>query len=156
MFYVSRQHQYTSGRSTVEVESGGMDCAGPDMLVPLYSSLGEGQEYSDPREAVEAAIAVCRAWRADGEKRASVAFGSTGGMGVEIEPATFETARKWAERVWEGLPKCMGCVDPLPSKHKRWRANDYDGFEYCSESCAETAREYEERETARLNGEDGA
>lgn len=100
-FFVSRQKYYYSGVPVVEVTSGGLDYAGADMLVPKFP--GEGMEYDDPVEAIEAAICICREWRKAGEKKASVGVGSTGGMGMELEPSTFADVRAWAQKRLEKM-----------------------------------------------------
>jgi hypothetical protein len=60
-FFVSRQSYYYSGIRVVEVVSGGIDMSGSDMLTAQYP--GEGKTYTDPVEAVEAAISIYRAWK---------------------------------------------------------------------------------------------
>lgn len=135
MYTVTRQHYYYSGAHAVEITQGGLDYAGADALCAKYP--GEFETFSDPREAAETAIAICRAWRADGCKRARLAFGCTHGMGMELEPTTFRDVRKTARRLYDQAPKCDGCREPLGSK--TWHANDWDGLEYCSERCAEEA-----------------
>src|SRR4051812_9877839 len=128
MFYVSRQKPYyQGGQLVVEVTSGGRDYAGADMLVPRY--LGEGVEYDDPREAVEAAVEITRAWRRDSKLPANsrqilIGTGSTGGGMAEIEGESFKAARKWARLVWAKLPKCGVCGNPLPEEHKRYHLID--------------------------------
>lgn len=98
-FFVSRQRYYYSGESVVEVVSGGRDYANADMLVPKYD--GEGQEYTDPLEAVEKALEILAAWRLDRpEIEIGIAVGTSAGMGMELEPDTMEYARAWAEK-WE-------------------------------------------------------
>lgn len=151
-FFVSRQRYYYSGKHVVEVTSGGLDYAGADMLGIDYP--GEGKEYADPREAVEAAIEICRSWRADRKSvatktnrydamRPSVAVGATAGMGLELEPTTFKEARAWANKHWESLPKCGHCGEPLPDKRNRYKLIDFaDDTEYCSEYCADKAYEF--------------
>jgi len=134
MFYVSRQKYYYSGINAVEIANGGQDLAGADMLVPKY--LGEGQEYVDPREAVEAAINICRAWRKDGTHNATLVMGSTLGMGIELEPITFEDAEKAAEKLYTNLPKCDQCGAVL-GKEKYRHIYDCDDQLFCSEQCAE-------------------
>jgi hypothetical protein len=152
-FYVSRQCYYYNGESTVEVTRGGSDYAGADMLVPKYN--GEGKEYNDPREAVEAAISICQQWRKDGEPKASVATGSTGGMGFELEKTTFALARKWAKEAYAALPKCDHCGEPLESDDKYYYLPDFaDDFKYCSENCANRAEEFFYKEMGELESEE--
>lgn len=156
MYYVSRQKYYYSGETVVEVTSGGADYAGSDMLNPKYP--GEAREYADPREAVEVAIAICRAWRKAGERKARVGIGGTGGMGIEIEPCSFDAARKRASEIWERLEKCGPCGNPLPEKRKRYRLcapYDYTGDEFCSESCADREFEFLARHDTENENSDG-
>lgn len=141
-YYVSRQLYYYSREQVVEVTAGGQDYAGADMLVPKYA--GEGREYTDPREAVEAACRIAREWRADaGDVRPPfeihVACGSTGGMGMELEPDTFAAARAWAEERWEELPKCDRCGEPI-TEGGGYMLTDFPSDErYCREYCADMA-----------------
>ena len=139
-YYVSRQFYHYSGTAVVEVTTGGADYAGADMLSVKYGSLGEGQEYGDPREAVEAAIEVCRAWRNAGVKDAKIAFGATGGMGIEIEPCSFADARDAADVLYAKLPKCSHCSEVLGKN--RYRGDDWSGDVQCSEYCAEKVAEW--------------
>ncbi len=154
MYYVSRQCRWPDGKLLVEIVSGGLDHAGADMLTPRFP--GEGQEYADPREAVEVAVRICAAWR-EVSTRAEwprLAYGSTLGGICETEPCSFSAARKAAKATWEALEKCERCGEPLPDKRKRFRANDWDGLEYCSSDCAERAAEWEEEQQRLLDGEE--
>ena len=151
MFTVTRQRQWPDGENVVEVSSGGLDYCNPDALAEKYS--GEFQEFTDPREAVETAITIVRAWRKDSRERISIGVGSTLGMTLPFSPDTFAHARAWAKQVWERLPKCAGCSEPLPAKNDRWSANDWDGLEYCSERCAIRAAEFEADEQAKFEQE---
>ena len=130
-WFVSRQHYY-DGRKVVEVAQGGTDYANPDMLVVRFKDHGEGKEYEDPRGAVAAAIAICRAWRSIMPGRISVAHGHTGGYTMPFEDTTFSEARKWAREVYEKLPKCDQCGNLLPKEHFI-----VDDDHFCSEYCAE-------------------
>lgn len=95
-FAVTRQHYYYSGEMLVEVTSGGFDYAGADCLMPKYP--GEGHEFDDPVEAVHAATQIRKAWcRAVKEPR-GLAVGTTGGMGLELEPCTIQEALAWAKK----------------------------------------------------------
>lgn len=143
-WYVSRQRYWPEGTPIVEVASGGLDYANPDMLVSKYP--GEAEEYTDPREAVAAAIAVCKAWRADGEKRAKVAHGATGGFTMPFEGCTYREAERWARETYARLPKCDRCGEIRPSDKDAWRLlDDWSGERFCSEQCAELAFEDDER-----------
>ena len=155
-YFVSRQRYWSEGTPVVEVAAGGLDYANPDMLGFKYRAEGEGEEYTDPREAVEAAIAVCRAWRADGT-RCHVATGATGGFTMPFEPTTFRDARAWAERAWERLPKCDGCGKPLPSEREQYRRlDDWTGERFCSERCCERAIEFDEQCDAEFAAQENA
>lgn len=92
---VTRQLQWPEGTPVVEVSAGGIDYVNPDALSPRYP--GEFQTYDDPVEAVEAAIAICRSWRRDGQKNARVGRGATGGMTMPFESCSFREARAWAK-----------------------------------------------------------
>jgi hypothetical protein len=151
MFTVTRQCQWPDGKNVVEVSIGGIDYTNPDALSAKYS--GEFEEYKNPREAVSTAIEIARQWRKDSGKRIAVAVGNTHGMTIPFSPDTQAHAIAWAKQVWESLPKCAGCNEPLPdSERERWHANDWDGLEYCSERCATRAAEFE----AELEAEQAA
>jgi hypothetical protein len=94
---VTRQVQWPTGKPVVEVSIGGIDYTNPDALMAKYE--GEFVEFDDPREAVEAAIRICRKWRKDGRKDAKMGFGSTGGFTIPFEDCTFKEAREWARRL---------------------------------------------------------
>lgn len=149
MYTVTRQRQFPDGDQVVEVSTGSLDYCNPDALGVKYD--GEMQEFSDPREAVEKAIEIVRAWRKDSRSKVSIGVGSTFGMTLPFSPDTFQHARAWAKQAWDKLEKCPGCGDPLPdSKRERWHANDWDGLEYCSETCATRATEFEAEENAKF------
>jgi hypothetical protein len=144
MYFVSRQNYYYNGNLTVEITSGGMDYAGADMLADgaEYRQLGSSQEYVDPREAVEAAFRVALYWqkalrklkRAGAPVRpVCVAFGSTGGMGLEMEPMTWKNIRAAAEASYEKMAKCDQCGEVLPKKHY---VDEYRENSFCSETCS--------------------
>ena len=153
MWTVTRQAYYYSGEYIVEIASGGIDYSGSDALAKQYP--GEFETFNDPREAVETAIRICNLWRKDKPERfPRIGHGSTGGMGMEIEATTYKEARQWAGEVWEAMPKCPNCGDPMPDdKREFWRANDWSGEEFCSENCATRAMEWEEEQEAELESE---
>ena len=152
MFTVTRQHQWPDGAYVVEVSAGGLDYTNPDALSAKYD--GEFEEFADPREAVETAIEIVRAWRKDSKHKISIGVGSTYGMTMPFDEGTFKHAREWAKQVWESLPKCDRCGVPLPDKRERWSANDWDGLEYCGERCAERAAEFEAEQDAQFEIEE--
>ncbi len=61
-YFVNCQHQYYSGNYLVEIAYPDQDSIGSDMLATNYADEGE---YSDPREALEAAIKVREMLKAD-------------------------------------------------------------------------------------------
>jgi hypothetical protein len=136
-FFVSRQTYWgveSEEGTIVEVAFGGLDYANPDMLVPKWGRLGEGKEFSDPREAVAAAIAVCDAWRASGEVNAKVAMGSTGGNTIPFEPKEYDEARKRAQELYDKMPKCAECGEALG---RETYIHELDDDKFCSDRCAE-------------------
>ena len=149
MYTVTRQCQWPDGDNVVEVSTGGIDYCNPDALCAKYA--GEFEEYQDPREAVEVAINIVKAWRKDSKEHISIGVGSTLGMTMPFSPDTFKGARAWAKEVWKHLPKCAGCGEPLPDKRNRWHANEWDGLEYCGEQCATRAAEWEAQQEAESN-----
>jgi hypothetical protein len=138
MYFVSRQIYWgvdPEDSHTVEIASGGRDYANPDMLVPKYS--GEGEEYTNPVEAVEAAITIAEQWKqASPGKTINIAHGFTGGLTMPFEADTPEQLRAWAKQALEKLPKCGQCGEIL-GKEKYHLTDDPDLGEFCSEYCAE-------------------
>ena len=99
-YTITRQLQWPEGTPVVEVSRGGIDYTNPDALVARYP--GEFETFDDPIEAMETAIAICRAWRKEWRKGQGpiprVAHGATGGMTMPFEPCTFQDARRWAKQ----------------------------------------------------------
>jgi hypothetical protein len=77
----------------VEISAGGVDYCNPDALVATFANLGEGETFISPVAAVEAAIAICDAWRKDGRPEAQIGYGATGGMTMPFDPCTYSEAR---------------------------------------------------------------
>lgn len=135
-YYVSRQIEWDSGDHLVEIVCGGVDYANPGMLVPYFKLLGEGCEYIDAREAVEAAINIRDAWKQiKPEEDIEIAFGSTGGMTMTLTRYDDEALIKKAEELYEKVPKCEHCGDILLDK--RYGHDLSDEYVFCSENCAE-------------------
>ncbi|MDP2953439.1 MAG: hypothetical protein Q8O76_09010, partial [Chloroflexota bacterium] len=128
-YTVTRQRQWPDGTPVVEVSAGGLDYTNPDALVAKYP--GEFQTYDDPREAVNVAIAICEAWRKDGEPEAQVGYGATGGMTMPFDACPYEEARAWAQERYEALPKCDRCRNMLPSCH--YPVPELDDEKFCRE-----------------------
>lgn len=147
-YFVSRQRYYYSGESLVEVAQGGLDYAGSDMLVAAYRNLGEGEEYLNPVEAAEAAIAIRKAWQRDKPAdKIGIAIGDSHGMGLEFEPDSDESVLKIAKELYEKLPKCDQCGELLPKEFLR--VYEIDDSKFCSEYCCEKAYQ----ELVELNDE---
>lgn len=140
-WFVSRQDYWgmCEGDGTiVEVASGGIDYANPDMLVAKWPELGEGKEFTDPREAVEAAIAICEQWKKT-DHNAHVAMGATGGNTLYFEWEEYDALRKRAEELYEKLPKCDECGGLMGNETF---THDYaigTDEKFCREYCAEEA-----------------
>lgn len=134
-FFVSRQCYWPDGTNMVEIAKGGLDYANADMLVPKFTQLGEGKEFNDPREAVEAALQVRDAWKQVAEDDVLVDMGFTHGFTIPFDGSDDETLRKAAEALYEKLPKCAHCGELLGKQ--RYGCHDLNEFDCCSEYCAE-------------------
>jgi len=139
VYTVTRQHQWPDGGRLVEISAGGFDYTNPDALVATFANLGEGETFISPVKAVEAAIAVCEAWRADGCPEAQISHGATGGMTMPFDPCTYEEARAWAEKREALMTRCDHCGELLG--RDRYIAMGLDDFVFCGESCAQCAYE---------------
>jgi hypothetical protein len=136
-YTVSRQHQWPGGDYVVEVSAGGFDYSNPDALVTKFARLGEWETFLSPVAAVEAAIAICEAWRADGCPEAQIGHGATGGMTMPLDACTYEEAREWAAKREADLPRCDRCGELLPENH--FTVPELDDARFCRENCAATA-----------------
>jgi len=145
MYFVSRQKYWgvePDDCHTVEIASGGRDYANPDMLVPKF--VGEGIEYVNPLEAVEAALTIAEQWKqiVPAGTTINIAHGFTAGGTLPFEgddilaPDTADGLREWAKKAMEKLPKCTQCGEIL-GKEKYHITDDPDLGEFCSEYCAE-------------------
>ncbi len=135
-YTVTRQIQWPEGAHVVEVSHGGRDCTNPDALAAKYP--WEFSAFDDPREAAQAAIEICRAWRRDGERGAKVAHGATGGMTLPFDPCSARELVAWAKQAWDRLPRCDRCGEVLPVES--FRSFDDPDARYCREYCAEMAQ----------------
>ena len=134
-YTVTRQIQWPEGTPVVEVSSGGIDYTNPDALGKKYQ--GEFETFDDPREAATTAIAICKAWRLDSKKKAKVGHGATGGMTMSFDTCTFKDLLAWADKTYEGLPKCDRCGDLLPKEY--YTVQELYDEKFCREYCAEQA-----------------
>jgi len=145
-WFVSRQSYWgvePEDRYMVEIAYGGRDYANCDMLAPKYS--GEGEEYNDPLEAVEAAISIREQWQKDSpELIINIAMGFTGGDTMPFSPSTVEGLRKWGTERKEELDRdgyaCGTCgrIVNLSSYY-----TDDQDEKFCSEYCFEKGTEDE-------------
>lgn len=135
MYFVSRQQYWPDGDFFVEVVSGGMDYANADMLVSRYP--GEGEEYEDPRKAVDVAIQIRNRWQADcPEEEINLGCGATGGFTIPMSACNDDEAETWAEKIYEKLKKCEECGEIL-GKTKFTHTLACFEQEFCSEYCSE-------------------
>lgn len=153
-FFVSRQRPYyQEGIAQVEVAQGGLAYSGADMLVAQFSNLGEGQEFTGLRPAVDAAIAVALAWKSalSSKEDVYIAVGCTHGMFTELEgePLSKELIQeliKNADEFDEKLPKCEHCGELL--ENKVWFHTDDPDMKFCSEFCCEESEREWQKELA--------
>ncbi len=158
-WFVSRQSYWgvePEDQNVVEIASGGLDYANPDMLSAAYKNLGEGQEYDDPRDALTAALAIRDAWRKNKPHLViRVAHGCTMGMTMPFEGEEDEKALwEWANAAWEKLPKCDQCGGVLPKDH--FTDCDSRELKFCSERCAEKNDEDSTIVTCKFCDQEGA
>jgi len=131
---------------TVEIAFGGLDYANPDMYCTKYP--GEGDEYTDPREAAQTALEIAKQWQTDEpDKDIGVAYGSTGGYTLPFEKCEEAKLLAWAEKRWEDLPKCQRCGEVMGEEG--WM-DAYGEITMCSEYCSDKNHE----ELERLNREE--
>jgi len=157
-FYVSRQRAWPEGTLSVEVAQGGPNYSNPGELTPhrALKALGEGRTFRDPVEAVEAAIAVRKAWVSlrkaggDPDEPIELGFGFTAGATCPFPDVTEENALERAQKIRDGMPKCDQCGELLPVES--YMMQDLEDERFCSSGCAE-AREaavrFDNEEVAR-------
>ena len=132
-YIVNCQHYFYSDAHVVEIAYPGWDYVGSDMLATYYTDEGE---YSDPREALEAAIKVRDQLQADHpDEEVGIAFGHFDL--VEGEPQDLDDLKQEIEDHYQRLPKCDLCGDIIETAS--WIADDPDFGSFCSEVCAEKA-----------------
>jgi len=136
-WFVSRQSYWgvdEDEANVVEIAAGGCDYANADMLVEKYD--GEGQEYHDPREAVEKAIEIAKAWKKDQPKlKIGIAHGFTGGYTMPFETSDIKDLRKWAKEAFEKLAKCDQCGGLIEGDG--YVLHGEPDLKFCREYCAE-------------------
>ncbi len=140
MWYVSRQDYSSLGEraNVVEIAGGGRDYSNPGQLVSKYP--GEGEEYTDPRDAVTAAINILKRWEAASGTRVTIRIGHTGGNTIPFDAPSHGKgiieAKKWANEKWEEMPKCPQCGEALPPEKEQYHLQDRTDEKFCSENCA--------------------
>lgn len=142
MYYVSRQYYYYSGLKMVEIAYGGCDYANADQLVTKYGRLGEGKEFLNPKNAVEAAIDVRDEWQKDSKEKINISLGSTKGFSMEFEPMTDEELIEKAQKLYDGMDKCEKCGDLLEETY----FSEYLQANFCSTNCLEKAESDENKQ----------
>lgn len=134
MYFVSRQCYWgvdPDDQNVVEIASGGLDYANPDMLVAKYA--GEGSEYANPVEALEAALEIAKQWKQDKpELKINIAHGFTGGYTMPFEPDSEEQLKEWAQKAYDSLKKCDQCGEIL-GKETCHITEEPDLGDFCSE-----------------------
>lgn len=144
LFFVSRQHYWgVEDPLVVEIAAGGCEYSNPGMLSDpnnIYGPLGDMLETNDPREALEAAIAIRDEWQKHTDEPVRIEAGFTHGCTIPFEEhPTDEQLKEWAEEEWEATPKCP-CGEPLPERGQIALLFPYeDEGPFCSEYCAESA-----------------
>ena len=78
-FVVTRQRPWPDGIDYVEIAQGGQDYSNPGCLVAKFGRLGEGDVFTGMTAAVQAAIAIYKAWDATTNEIIGIAVGNTGG-----------------------------------------------------------------------------
>jgi hypothetical protein len=148
IWFVSRQSYWgvdEDDQYMVEIALGGCDYANADMLVTKYA--GEGEEYTNPVEAVEKALEIRDAWKKDQpDSVINVGYGCTFGDTMPFEGDTDEELKKWAQKQLDALPRCDQCGEVICGNPLRY--HEYPDFQFCREYCAEKwlAEQYEEEE----------
>jgi hypothetical protein len=153
-FTVTRQRQWPEGTLCVEISQGGPDYTNPGQLVAKFGKLGEDETFDGMTPAVQAGIAVWRAWKEITEDPIGIAVGNTGGntMPFDGEDLTEEYEKELLEKAREfdeGLEKCAHCGDILTDD----RFGAYGENDCCSQHCAEMHYCSDEEELEELEAD---
>ena len=138
MYAITRQDYWGSEddeRYCVEIATGGLDYANADALAGKYP--GEFDVYEDPREALDVAIEIAKAWQKDQpDIIVNISHGFTGGMSMPFEPSDEDELKEWAQKEYDKLPKCARCGGVIK---EAWfnPHSAFTGFEFDSEYCAD-------------------
>lgn len=160
-FTVTRQLQYPDGDFVVEISQGEFDYCNPGKLGCMFRKLGEDETFAGMTPAVEAGIAIAKAWQEhEPDLVILIAVGNTGGNtmpfdGEEFTEEVLSALREKAKAFDEKLPKCSHCGEILPAKKDRYRNgnSDWSGDEFCSMHCAEEAQRFDDQQQAEDDAE---
>jgi hypothetical protein len=154
-YTVTRQSQWSNdGEYVVEISMGGIDYTNPDALVAKYP--GEFETFTTGLlPAVEAAIEIAEAWKADEAKRKEprkifIGVGATGGYtmpfdGVSACKTNYKRLLREAKKHDAQLPRCPVCGEILSDKPGERYGNEFtineevgdDRYPFDREYCAE-------------------
>lgn len=161
-YFVSRQMVWPEGTPVVEIAAC-LDMAGPDMLVEHFKSAGEGREFDDPREAVQAAIHVRDLWWAaarehltfEGWEKVEVRL-QRSFLIQEVDKLDDAALLVWADERFEKIRKCAECGDPIYDDKKAFYPEGCHGdeaFLCCREYCAENHNLQDDHEETDTTGD---
>jgi hypothetical protein len=147
-YYVSRQRCAKDNCLFVEIAVGGKSKAGLDILGIRYA--GECKNLVDPRDAINSAERIYRAWEIDyaDEKKQLKIVGQVNGpiVGSTNKPMVFDftskgiaSARAWADKIFASMKKCGACQKAMGSRDP-YEMDDMPNLVFCTEYC--TARKY--------------
>lgn len=142
MFITRQSYWHESGAYAVEIAAS-LDTSGPGALSAHYA--GEMESYDDPREAVESAIQIARAWRNDLPDRQiiPVAISMNDIVYPSLEDGYDPTdidecskLRQWARERYDAMPKCDRCGSV--ENVSKWTQYDTgDEVMACGQFCAD-------------------
>ena len=134
-YHVSRQIQWPDGDKVVEIAIGGLDHAGPDMLVAKNS--GEGETYLDPREAVKIALDIKQEWEHDIDEPVRIDYGHAD-LVTLTDDCDAMTLKLWADKEYLSLDHCERCGEIVDKHGECYTLPDEIGEGFCcSQYCME-------------------
>lgn len=138
-FVVTRQRSWPDGELYVEIAQGGQDYSNPGCLVTKYGRLGEGDVFTGMTAALEAGLAIYKAWKADSPNETiGINAGCTHGDTMFFDPVELDEQheaklRQRAESFDSKLDRCEHCGEIITGEKY-----GCDGeYNCCSEYCAE-------------------
>lgn len=140
-YFVSRQRDFKNNSLYVEIAAGGKAKAGADFLTVRYS--GEQKNLIDPRDAVNIAENIFKAWDRDygDEKKKLRIVGLPTTLEYEFSPKGIDAAKSWADKIFESMKKCGHCGKAMGNRDP-YEHDDISGTAFCSEQCC--ARKYKD------------